>query len=759
MSLFNFNPNGFLGSGAFTLDPSKFNFSNISYSAPEPVDDPVDVVSDKTPTPEVEVLEGAGTVAVTKTPEVKYSQAVQDAIAPDPIEQAIQSVIPQVSTPTTPIDLGMNFGLGDTQVSTDNLMSQGGISAVGGFDITESAADQLQEEVKTQGELVGEAEQQAFGDFTFNIVQNSDLAGQDKQLFSSDERSTAFETASNNFTEAKQKLEDAYIAQGLDPNSITDSQVLAGLGLSDTMYSDDPDDNMELLWQWDSESQEYKKIDNRYDEWKDTAVNVAVGLGMAAMTGGVAGAAGAITGTAGSAVATGVTNAAVNAGIQQTLTGDVDWGQAAVAGVGAGVEVANANAVQAVQAAEQAAEAATVIGATQESIQIASDLAQVAQEATAVADVANTIQTTVDIVKAVDSKDILEAVDLGLSLAGSSTVSNIVSENLTNAGVPTDYIDVATSTVITAADTAIKGGDVGDVVQESINNILIETVATEDNIRQTFNLSTEGFDETLTKTLSSLTKEALEGGNREEILGKGLEAFVKNLPESDTESPDYLKQVEEWWHENIEDPFESWWQEIEPQREVIEQAMQSTVDTVKDVTQKAVDVVDEAVRALPPTKEDLEQLVADVKENVVDPAVGVVRETGRAVEEGYDVVEDFVKEDVAPVVREVGRDIREVVPEVEESGVETADVDLPSVDVDMPALSADPELTRRNMSYFYDDSSLLRNPLLRSSDMTVQDLTRLLQQEEAVIKAQAEEEERIKRSKPVYGFNPNISVG
>ena len=64
MSLFNFNPSGFLGSGAFKLDPSKFNFSNISAPAPKPVDDPVAIVSDKTPDAEVEILEGAGTVAI-----------------------------------------------------------------------------------------------------------------------------------------------------------------------------------------------------------------------------------------------------------------------------------------------------------------------------------------------------------------------------------------------------------------------------------------------------------------------------------------------------------------------------------------------------------------------------------------------------------------------------------------------------------------------------------------------------------------------
>ena len=78
--MFNLDFSGlFSGGGGFTLDTSKFNFD--AYKAPEPkkeaVVDPVDVVSDKSPTPDVEVLEGAGTVAVTK---------------PDPITQAIEAL-------------------------------------------------------------------------------------------------------------------------------------------------------------------------------------------------------------------------------------------------------------------------------------------------------------------------------------------------------------------------------------------------------------------------------------------------------------------------------------------------------------------------------------------------------------------------------------------------------------------------------------------------------------------------------------------
>ena len=100
MSLFNFNPSAFLGSGAFALDPSKFDFSNINVPSTTP--DPLDIVA-----PE---------------PEVKYSPVV---------EQAAQG-----GMLTGNVDLGMNFGLGNTQLSTDNMLTPvvGDPSLQAGFD-------------------------------------------------------------------------------------------------------------------------------------------------------------------------------------------------------------------------------------------------------------------------------------------------------------------------------------------------------------------------------------------------------------------------------------------------------------------------------------------------------------------------------------------------------------------------------------------------------------------------------------------------
>ena len=106
----NLDFSGLFGGGGFALDSSKFNFD--AYKAPEPkkeaVVDPVDVVSDKSPTPDVEVLEGAGIVAITKPDPI--TQAIEalkgkdlsddfnvNSVAPTPV--AIQPVAPVIPTP------------------------------------------------------------------------------------------------------------------------------------------------------------------------------------------------------------------------------------------------------------------------------------------------------------------------------------------------------------------------------------------------------------------------------------------------------------------------------------------------------------------------------------------------------------------------------------------------------------------------------------------------------------------------------------
>ena len=215
-----------------------------------------------------------------------------------------------------------------------------------------------------------------------------------------------------------------------------------------------------------------------------------------------------------------------------------------------------------------------------------------------------------------------------------------------------------------------------------------------------------------------------DGKNREETIRDAFNAYRENdgqlTPElEESESPDFFKNIEKWYHENIEDPLEDWWQEIEPVREMFEEAGQVVVDTVDEyvvqpvtkVVESIIEGADEAVRALPTTKEDWQALEDTVKEGASD-AAEVVRDTGRAIE---GVASQF------------------------EPGVEgTADVS--------------------NLDYFYDDSDIIRNPLLSSGKVRIQDLASALQFEEEKAKKEArrgalkDEEDRIKRSKGVLNL-------
>jgi hypothetical protein len=565
VSLFNFNPSGFLGSSAFAFEPSEFNFSNISAPAPKTktVSDPVDVVSDKTPTPEVEILEGAGTIAVT-APADMISILEKSRLAGDP------------------------FSVSDAFVQSD---------------LAQRASDR-----ERQGVVFGVGEdlevEQARGG-TPRFVE-TELGGMLRSNI--------------------QSGGEADLRQFQDQGT---ANRLAELGLQGRYEQD-----QYRGYNYNPQTGQYDYYDNT-PSVLEQAVPALIQAGvMGVATAGLGGALAGGLGVGGSAVGTGVANAVVNAGVQQALTGDIDWTQAALSGFSAGAEAYTEAAETAQEVANNLQNIAETGNAGERAIaatQVAS-ATQKANEMMATVEVINNVQTGIDVVEAVEDKEILKAVDLGLSLAGSPSVSNIVKDNLTNAGVSDNYLDTATSTVIKAADTAIKGGDVGDVVQAAVNNALIETVATEDSIRKTFNLDTTGFDDTLTKTLSSLAVEALEGGNREEILGKGLESFIKNLPESDSKSPDYLKAVEDWWHENIEDPFENWWQTIEPQREVIEQAFNDTVETVKQVGQNAIDTADTVIRAIPVTKEQLNEFEDTVRNLTEEPAEQAFQYLGDIVE-------------------------------------------------------------------------------------------------------------------------------
>lgn len=787
--MFNLDFSGLFGGGGFTLDTSKFNFD--AYKAPEPkkeaVVDPVDVVSNKSPTPDVEVLEGAGTVAITKPDPI--TQAINDLqgkdltqslnvnplasapVAPttDPIEQATQSVKP---------------------AAIPSLSNLGGIS---GFDVTQSSVDKSLSDAEKQQQVLNPliADMDNFGLDNFSVKANDgfiteDQFGEIKDLMGSDEFANILDKYNSGMKDA---FGDAYDGsfQGYDDKR----SVLDSLGITNSfkVYTDELGsfDFME----YNSESGQFEKIEDKSKEVSKTnqiikgvaeslpimVVTAGVGSALASSSAiaGIAGGNTAVANAIGSGLASGLTTAATGGNTEDILL------NTALGGLG-GYTEGLSEAQELAQANVDNLSAIANSGIAGESLIAQSQLANATatlKEINATAEVVNTINNTVDLVQAVDEKNALGIVNSALALGGMSSsqtlASDKIKETFEEGSFIVDNADVIASVGVEAVATIAEGGDAEEVLQESANTLVKEVVLTDMNVKTAVQ-DTIGGNEFVDSNIDAITQAVKAGGfaltdgkNREETIRDAFDAYRKNdgqlTPElEDSKSPDFFKNIEKWYHENIEDPLEDWWQEIEPVREMFEEAGQVVVDTVDEyvvqpvtkVVESIIEGADEAVRALPTTKEDWQALEDTVKEGASD-AAEVVRDTGRAIEEGYGVAEDFVKEEIAPAINATGRTIREAIPEVD---VDVPDVSLP--DASGFDITADPEITKERRGFYYDDSDLVRNPFLNSQQQRIRSLTDMIafekEQKDRQAKILADEEKRKLRYKSVYGVNPNIQV-
>jgi hypothetical protein len=421
---------------------------------------------------------------------------------------------------------------------------------------------------------------------------------------------------------------------------------------------------------------ETMSYDFRKDSLLDKAEPVVKAVALTALTGGIGGQIAGGLGLSGSAIGTGVTNAVVNAGLQQAITGDVDLIQAATAGFNAGL---NSYA----DATKAATEAASVVGATAE-------MADTARNMQSTLEVLETVKDTINLAEAIDDKNVLGAIDISLGMADLPNTKTFVADKLQEAFPDSDIVtrhadSLASATIKTGVKLA-EGESVGDAVKSG----LLEYVKQGGGL---------GID------MPDINFEIDFGIGESDMLER-IDQWVRDLPTT--------KEDWERWEDNVKNS------------------------------------ADAVVRALPTTKEDwqnLEQVIKDgaevVKTTVVDPVVSVVRETGRAIEEGYDTVEDFVKEDVVPVldpIYETLRDAEEAgerfvqglgdnLPELPDAeGVDMPDINRPSfstpnIDLDLlgsseGGLLSQDELAKMRMGdqYVFDLNlySNLRNPLLNS---------------------------------------------
>ena len=687
--MFNLDFSGLFGGGGFALDTSKFNFD--AYKAPEAkkeaVVDPVDVVSDKSPTPDVEVLEGAGTVAVTKPDPI--TQAIEALkgkdlsndfnvnpitsapVAPTPVTtQPVAPVIPTPVAPTpvvkqppkTPVaptvvpikeEIGNVISDGVKALAPDpieqaiqtvkplEMPSLGGAMDFSGLDLSqpETTPEKPQENNVTydpiEAAVLNEEEEK---DYYQSILNSSAPELEFSAINPSASKDETGRPQINSDIldyfigqeQARAGLQDLRpAAQGEEDNEREEIEA-ANLGqdLVDK-YNIPTSFNIDENYHWvlNPETMSYtKQLKSATNA--DVALMIGSTIASAGLGTAIAGSSAVASLSAGNAA---LANA-IGQGVANGITSAVQGGdtkdillQTTIGAIQGGAEGLN-------EMTATARDAATVIGASQEAIKTATTLG-------AQAEIMNYVVNGIDLVQAVDEKDPLKAIESALLLTDNESLSTLVKDSVVG-NVNSDFVinnsDVIASSIIGAGEAIIKGEDAKGVVTNAANTVIKENVLTTENVTKflTENTDSEGF---IADNMDSIVKgivkggtEALDGGNKEDIaietvkpiVKETIKDFVKDIGSGDS-SFDGLDFIEDAYHEHIEDPLEQFWQDIEPLREVVEETVGAGVDYVKtNVVDPVLDTVDTIIKEVEPTvnkiKEGASQANQFVQREVID---------------------------------------------------------------------------------------------------------------------------------------------
>jgi len=458
----NFNFSGMFG-GGFTnnLNKNNFDFSAFAPKQEEKVTDPIDIVSNNTPEAKVEVLEGAADVVVTKQPEVKYSPAVTNAIVPttpdltaapaDPITDAIQSVQPK------PIDLGMDFGVKlapeQQQEFTSNLDtlsnvqgSQGFGSGAGFMDVVKygDAAD-IYKMSTLEAPNVTAYNNMVSSAINDNILYDKEEVNSKLEEIDSAGGKLAYLNSLIS-TDTYKNWKDTQTKEFWETNSITEVPDIGFGVLSTGSARGVPTEvggdlgiltGLEELQGGairvgDGLFIKFNRTDNKFElvnEVSDLEVTgkiaASIALSMATAGAGSALSAGlGISSTAGAALASGAVAAAQGGNLEEIAT------SALTAGFAEHVET----------------------------LQVAAEAVDATQEAIAIADTMQSIKTGVDIIKAVDSGDVLGAISSTLDLTGNGSPASYIKEALGTS-------DAQTAGILKVIDKQLQGESLEDSVK------------------------------------------------------------------------------------------------------------------------------------------------------------------------------------------------------------------------------------------------------------------------------------------------------
>ena len=450
--MFNLDFSGLFGGGGFALDTSKFNFD--AYKAPEAkkeaVVDPVDVVSDKSPTPDVEVLEGAGTVAVTKPDPI--TQAIEalkgkdlsndfnvNPIAPTPV--AIQPVIPTpvaptpvAPTPVTPTPAEPT-PVAPTPVAPTpdpiaeaiqtvkplEMPSLSGLGGISGFDVTNKSVDNMLSEAETNktilNPLIADIDKFNVGAGQAGLI-NTTTADDLKKYVGTSE----FSNIVDQYSQARVGEQTG----GWD--GMASREVLNALGIPHSFETQD-EFGRTSVYNFDEQTNNFELVNEYGGTTKENEIikTVSQAAATAALTAGIGtslSSSFAISSTAGQAIAAGAVSAAQGNDLEEVI-----------------ISAATAGLAEEVKAAQTAAEA---VDATKDVI--------------AYADTISAIESGVDIVKAVDNGDVLGAISSTLDLTGNGSPASYIKDAL-------GTTDAQTAGILKVIDKQLQGESLDDSVK------------------------------------------------------------------------------------------------------------------------------------------------------------------------------------------------------------------------------------------------------------------------------------------------------
>lgn len=646
--MFNLDFSGLFGGGGFALDPSKFDFSGLTFD--EPAVAPTPVVPQQTaPVVPQQATPVAPTVPPTDSVPIVAPQPVKqppkvvtrpDPVAivtqqSDPIADAIASVqsdvvIPEVTAPT-----GMNFGI--APINPTPLANVGNLGGVSGFDVPASAVDNLLTTAKTNEEilnpLVSDIEKFGVGSGQAGLIPTS-TAKELKDYVTTDEFSDIVDQYSKVRTGVSEsEWEGAASRDVLDALNIPYSfETQDDFGRTSVYNFNEQTNSFDLVEEYGGTS----ALNEGIKTIAETAATVA-------LTGGLG--AGLASGL-GVSTATGV--GLVTGGVSLAQGDDLD--EAIVKGLTAGLSEHAKGAAEALEAAQAAGESAEVIKGLQ-----------------AASDVANNVKNVVNIGQAIESGDVLKGLSNGMELAGIGSLvdytEDVIAESLGETagmgidGALTEWAfynsDHIAEATVKFADTLVKGGDLGDATVGAVKEYIKDGGGLSDLVPSggDFDLDLE-----VPEVVEQVAQAIADGAsaiNRNVIKPaiEGADQVVRALPttkEDWQEAETFVKENTAALREDFSNLNRDVRQELADFDETyLQPAKETIVATAEGIETYYKDTIEPSIeQGIKDTKEMLADFDKNVTQRVKNTGIEIVKTVDQT-------LSDFNKEEIKPIVKAV----------------------------------------------------------------------------------------------------------